>query len=215
MAKFIDLTGQRFGRLEVLKRAENDKYGNSRWLCECDCKRKVIAQGGHLRIGDTKSCGCLAKNNALKHGHYQKGKTAREYQSWLNMKQRCTNPNHKYWKDYGGRKIKVCKRWLGENGFIHFLEDMGECPPGYTLERRENEEGYHPDNCYWATREQQARNRRNNRRVTYKGKRWLFVELCEEYNMPRGIVYARYYRCGWTLEEALTTPMGEKRKRDG
>lgn len=213
----IDLTGQKFGRLVVIKRVENDKYGNHRWLCQCDCKHEVIVLGFNLKTGHTKSCGCLQKEKTIerstKHGHKKNGKPTREYKSWADMIQRCTNPNDQQWKDYGGRNIKVCKRWLGKDGFIHFIADMGRCPLGCTLERRKNKKGYYLDNCKWATPKEQARNRRNNRYEMYKGKNRLFVELCEEYNMPYMVVYNRFYNYGWTLEEALTTLVGQRRTR--
>lgn len=208
MSRFIDLTGQKFGRLEVLKQAGKDKWRNFRWLCKCNCGNKVIVSSGHLRNGSIKSCGCLV----VKHGHCKNGKETVEYRSWKHMKHRCTNSNDKRWEDYGGRKIKVCKRWL--NSFSNFLTDMGECPRGRSLDRKNNNKNYCKSNCRWAKPEQQQRNKRNNRYVPYKGESWLFIELCEKFHMPYNIVYLRYYQYGWTLEESLTIPVGKKRKID-
>lgn len=209
--KKIDLTEKRFGRLIVIEQAGQDSQRNYKWLCRCDCGNKVIVRGYDLKNGHTKSCGCLRKEitmkGSTKHGHTKNRKRTEEYMSWESMIQRCTNPNNPQWKDYGGRWIKVCKRWLGENGFIHFLEDMGEAPRGLQLDRIDNNKGYYKENCRWVTSRRNNRNKRNSRYETYKGKRWLFVELCEEHNMPYQIVYNRYYKYGWTLERALTTPV--------
>ncbi len=211
MSKFIDLTGQRFGRFVVIKQTKKDKFGNRRWLCLCDCGKEKIVLVAHLRSGATKSCGCLNKEIITKHGHNRIGKQTGIYQSWYAMIQRCTNPNHKNWKSYGGRGITVCKRWLK---FKNFLEDMKECPSELTIERNDKNGNYCPENCRWATRKEQARNKRNSRYVTYKGKRWLFIELCEKYKMPYNIVYSRYYIHGWTLKRALTEPVKKRRKRN-
>jgi len=205
----MDLIGQKFGRLKVLKRVENNKWGHICWLCQCDCsdKKKIIVSSNNLRRDHTKSCGCLQKEKVTKHGYCKTG----FYRSWRDMIQRCTNPHHKYWGDYGGRGIKVCKRWME---FENFLKDMLEgWKSGLTLERIDNELGYYKDNCEWIISGRQVRNRRNSCYEEYNGENRLFVELCEEYNMPRGIVYDRFYRLDWTLKEALIIPIGSRRKQ--
>ncbi len=211
MSKVIDLIEQQFGRLIVLQRADNSKRGQSRWLCRCDCGKKIIIQGGNLKNGHTKSCGCLRKEIMTKHGHIKRGIKDGFYQSWQNMKDRCTNPNHKYYKDYGGRGITVCGEWL--HSFSNFKRDNLDWKPGLTIERKDKNGNYCPENCKWATRKEQGRNKRNNRYETYKGKRWLFIELCKEHNISYHIVYNRYYGLGWTLEDALTIPIGQRRKK--
>lgn len=220
----VDLTGKRFGRLVVIQRMDNAKNRKLRWLCKCDCGKEKIILGYHLKSGHTKSCGCLRKEvtikrlsiinkgneYSLKHGRSKNDKT---YTSWRHMKDRCTNSNHKYWKDYGGRGITVCDRWLGENGFIHFLEDMEEAPSGLTIERKQNDLGYFKENCEWATPEQQARNRRNNHYETYNGKTRLLVEWSAEIGIPYKTLYARIYIYKWSIQKALTTPV--RRKKNG
>lgn len=211
MPSFINLTGQKFGRLEVLERDENDKQNKPLWLCRCDCKNEVIVSGAHLKSGNTQSCGCLQREKATKHGHRKNGKQTGFYTIWINMIQRCTNPKHKSYKYYGGRGITVCDEWLI---FSNFERDMGSnWKPGLTIERKDKNGNYCEENCKWATMKEQTRNKRNNCYVTYKEKRWLFVELCEEHNMPYGVVYHRYYNYGWTLEASLTTPVGQRRKK--
>ncbi len=207
MSKLIDLTGLVSGRLVVIKRIENSKSGRLRWLCRCNCKKEIIVLGFNLKNGHTKSCGCLHKEIMTKHGHWND----KIYKIWAAMVQRCTNSNAKNYKNYGGRGITVCGRW---RKFKNFNEDMGEnWKSGLTLERTNNELGYYRGNCEWATREKQNKNKRNTLYVEHNGKSRLFVELCEEYNMPRKIVYNRYYILGWTLEKALATPVGKRKEK--
>ena len=140
-----DLTGQNFGRLIVIKRVENDKSGNHRWLCRCDCGKEKVIRGSDLKNGHTKSCGCLK----IKHGHTKNGKPDGIYKSWHDIIQRCTNPNCSNYKDYGGRGIMVCEEWLD---FLNFEKDMIKgWKPGLTLERENNELGYDKENCEWIT----------------------------------------------------------------
>lgn len=207
----IDLIGRQYGKLKVLKRVKNDKRGNSRWLCLCDCKNKskIIVLGFNLKRNHTRSCGCLKKNNALKHGHKKNRKETGFYRSWKDMKNRCINPNNKNYHNYGGHGITICEEW---SEFPNFLKDMPGWRPGLQIERINNNKGYCKENCEWATRKQQMRNRRDNRYETYKGKNRLLIELCEEHNIPYVIVYNRIYSCGWSTEEALTIPVGQRRK---
>ena len=156
--KKIDLTNQKFGRLTVISEAGRSKCGQILWMCRCDCGNIKIIQGGHLKSWHTKSCGCLSpelsKIRFVTHG---KSGTP-EYRIWTDMLQRCANKRHKQYKNYGGRGITVCARWLK---FVKFINDMGKRPnKKLTLERIDNDKGYHIDNCVWATRTQQNRNRR-------------------------------------------------------
>ncbi len=207
-----NLIGQKFGRLIVIQRMDNNKWGNLYWLCKCDCGNEKIVRGSSLQSSNTQSCGCFKIEKATKHGYKRTGQVTGIYISWCNMIQRCTNPNDKNYHNYGGRKIKVCKRWMK---FENFLEDMIKgWKPGLTIERIDNKLGYYPGNCEWIIKAKQQRNKQNSLYVTYKEKHRLFIELCEEHNMPYYVVYGRYYRYGWTLKEALTTPVGKRRKNE-
>lgn len=158
--KFIDLIGQRFEKLIVLK---FDKIISKSiyWLCECDCGKIKSIRGSHLKQGKIRSCGCLRKiGNRLKHGHDRKGNQSKTYRAWYHMKERCGNLNCKEYKYYGGRGICVCERWLQ---FDNFLKDVGEIPKGLTLDRINNEGNYEPNNFRLATMKQQANNRRNSK----------------------------------------------------
>src|SRR5216684_8928189 len=166
MPLFIDLTGQRFGLLVVLRRVGDRIPPNGKpvvyWLCRCNCgtEKEILAKS--LRAEATKSCGCLLGSPT--HGHTAGMKVSRTYKSWDAMKARCLNPNNIGYASYAGRGITICPRWLGEYGFEKFLDDMGERPEGTSLDRFPNRNGnYEKSNCRWATSTEQNNNRSNVR----------------------------------------------------
>lgn len=199
----IDLTGQRFGRLVVMQGEGGGVSGHIIWLCKCDCGSKTSVPSNHLRSGHTNSCGCLV----TKHGHNKKGEVSKTYQSWQSMVQRCTNPNNKDYYNYGGRGIKVCESWLE---FENFLEDMGEAPKGYQIDRVDNNGNYCKPNCRWATRTEQARNMRTNHLKTYKNKTQCISAWAEEFDINYSTLYSRIFTYNWSLEKALITPVRKK-----
>ena len=162
-----DLVGYQFGLLAVVKRIDSDRYGNIMWQCKCDCGGITETRSWSLTSGNTASCGCRSGSASAEngrrfsttHGHASKGAESGAYISWNGMKARCSNANHPRWKDYGGRGIVVCERWL--NSFENFLADMGEKPEGLSIDRKDNDGNYESDNCRWATAKQQRANRRD------------------------------------------------------
>lgn len=197
MGKFDDLTGKRFGRLLVIEQAPKRK-GRIYWRCLCDCGNEIETQRNNLAYGDTKSCGCYRTIGKAKHGLSENS----IYPTWAAMMSRCYNPNNSGYHNYGGRGIKVCKRW-------HDIEtlylDMGEKPEGHSIDRIDNDGDYCPENCRWATKKEQNRNRRDNVVLTYKGERKTLIEWAESLGMTYCTLYLRIRR-GWSIERAFTQP---------
>ena len=195
-----DLTGRRFGRLVVVALASR---GPTKWLCKCDCGREHTTRSSNLLRGGSESCGCLRSElasarlsaQAKTHGLSR----TPEYSAWRSMMSRCYNPKDAAYPRYGGRGIKVCKRW---HKLENFLADMDERPPGLSLDRLDNDGNYEPTNCEWRTDEEQQNNRRDNNYVTWNGE-----TLTEEQWIRRtGLPVRERLRAGWPVEAALTVP---------
>jgi hypothetical protein len=164
--------GDKYGRLTIIGKGPNAPSGGKRYLCSCACGKTTVAHSSSLIQGTTSSCGCLQREICagikLKHGYARIGQRTPEYETWCGMKKRCTNPKSKSWNDYGGRGITVCSRWSGQDGFANFLTDMGPKPKPasiYSLDRKNADGNYEPGNCKWATRDEQASNKRINQKV--------------------------------------------------
>lgn len=183
-----------------------------RLLFVCVCGNPKVARFSHVKAGTVKSCGCLLKF-APKATHQTHGlsKTP-EYAAWDNMLARCSNPQHRAYKNYGGRGISVCAEWAGRpDGLLRFISDMGSRPKGMSLDRRNNELGYCKENCYWATRQKQAINRRSTIFITIDGVTQPANAWCAKYGINETTAYERIKR-GWSACDAVVTPTGGSRK---
>lgn len=200
-----DLAGQRFGRLVALGFVGRNKWNQALWLCQCDCGKHLTTLCDTLVRGRTQSCGCLRRDITIqrnfRHGLCDKP----EYITWNGMKCRCENPNEKGYENYGGRGIKICKRW--RYSFENFYTDMGPKPgPEYSIERINNDGDYEPGNCKWATRQEQNDNSRHNHMLEFQGKTLTMSQWANAISVSRGTLTNRL-KTGWTIEEALTVPV--------
>lgn len=202
MSKLIDLTGRRFGRLVVVERAENSADGRARWLCRCDCGQSKTVLGEHLKKGRTKSCGCAKSESSSKRFKKHGGRNSKLYRIWSNMKDRCNNPDCKVYSDYGGRGIKVCKEWTDDFSAFQKWALANGYKEGLTIDRKDNDKGYSPDNCRWTDRKIQGNNKRNCRYITYKGQRKTVAEWSDITGIPHDTLLYRLNH-GWETERIL------------
>lgn len=205
-----DLTGQKFGRLVVLARSGKTNDRHAAWLCRCDCGEEKVVSGVNLRRGITQSCGCLNKEiNSQKVKTHGMTRT-RLYEEWKGIKFRCYNPKCAEYDRYGGRGITICPEWL------HSFESFRDwaLANGYqdnlTIERKDNDGPYNPDNCQWITHKDQQRNRSNNRRITYNGETKTLSQWAEETGIPYSTLRARLDH-GWSIERSLLTSVDKTR----
>lgn len=218
--QIIDMIGEKYGRLTVIKFVESKKEPSGGYVryyqCLCDCGNKTIVRGRALRNGNTKSCGCLRKERTTKY-NLTHGKTkTRIYRIYRSMIDRCYNEHNKSYNDYGKRGIKICNEWLGENGFDNFYKWSVEnnYKSNLSIDRIDNDKGYSPDNCRWATNQEQANNKRNNRLYTWNGethtlKEWGEIKPNElKYTTLAGRIYS-----GWNIEDVFGLTIDEVQKR--
>lgn len=206
MSRPLDLNGQRYGRLVVIEKAPN-KGQQTYWLCRCDCGKETVVRGSHLRNGKIKSCGCyqkeLSKERIIKHSTTHQKTHTRLYGIWHTMKNRCFNTKHKDYASHGGRGITVCEEWKNDFTTFHNWAMSHGYAENLTLDRIDNSGNYCPDNCRWATRKEQANNRRNNHYVTYNGERLTISQFADRLGLNYKYVANRIIRNKWSVEDFL------------
>jgi len=195
MSRKIDISGQRFGRLLVLKRDTSNLGKWSFWLCQCDCGNIVSVKGDRLKRGLTSSCGCFRKESFTKMLTKHGMSNTKIYRVWQGMKERCYSEKHKSFNYYGGRGITVCDEWMDkELGFIAFYEwsISNGYSEGLTLDRSDNEGNYEPSNCKWTTRLEQGSNMRSNINILFNGEEKTLTEWSRELGIGRWSLKNRY-----------------------
>lgn len=208
----FSLVGQKFHRLTVLENTGTKTKSHQRlWRCVCDCGNEVRQTTRALRYGAVKSCGCAKKEAARRNGiasgkHLSSG--SRLYHIWRGMKIRCKNEKHTHYDRYGGRGITICEEWeLDFSAFQNWALSSGY-REGLFLDRKNNDDGYSPENCRWATNTEQQRNRSSN--ILIEGK--TIADWAEDAVVPYATFHARLFRYKWPLEKALKTPsLGSKK----
>lgn len=185
----VDIVGEKFGRLTVVKFIPKPERADYRrqWLCRCECGNLVEVNGSKLRSGHTRSCGCLEREFIANVNKKYKYRDLRLYRIWKAIQQRCSDKNGREYHNYGGRGIRVCDEWTDEsNGFERFYE--WAMSNGYnkdlTIDRVDVNAGYSPDNCRWITNKKQQNNRRDNVNLTYNGETHTMQEWSELLNVP-------------------------------
>lgn len=214
MAKFIDITGERFGNLIAIERLPNLKGGVTVYRCLCDCGNETIVRANNLKSGAVRSCGCLLHTS--KNATHRMSNT-RIYHIWASMRSRCSNKNLPFYKNYGGRGISVCDEWNNSFETFYSWAINNGYRDGSSIERIDNDGNYCPENCKWIDLGKQANNRRMNKRIEYKGETHNLSEWCKILGVSYSLVHNRMNKLGWSFERAVETPCDIKkssRKRE-
>ena len=194
MGAFINLLGQRFGRLTVIERMPNNIRKQAVWKCRCDCGSEVIVESGHLRSGHTQSCGCYGHERAAEHNTIHGMKHSKLFRVFHCMKGRCYNPtDHKYYR-YGARGIKICDEWLNNPKTFFDWALANGYKEGLTIDRINNDGDYCPENCRWTDDFVQANNKSNNKYYEYNGEKKTAGEWARELGLTYSAVKSRIAR---------------------
>lgn len=210
MSRLINLAGKKFARWLVIKRVDSEGNKSPHWLARCDCGIERKVRGNHLRSKASRSCGCFNREKASRLNFIHGMKGTETYACWKGMRGRCNTKSNSGFKNYGARGVRVCSRW---KDFCLFLNDMGVRPPGLTIERIDNEQGYSPENCRWASRLEQNQNTRTVRLLTHNGQTMSMSAWGRELMISRRTISNRI-SWGWSVERALTMPARSIRGRE-
>lgn len=197
--EITDMIGKKFGRLTVVEyTGKRDKHNYKIYKCKCDCNNIIYVNSNKLKSGNTKSCGCLKTEQLTKHSKSH----TRIYRIYYGMKQRCYNKKHRDFHLWGGRGIVVCDEWLNDfMAFYNWAMDNGY-KENLSIDRIDNNKGYSPSNCRWATQKQQANNTRNTVYLTYNHKTQTLHQWANELGIKYACLYSRYRR-KWKTKEIL------------
>lgn len=201
--RFEDLTGNRYGKLTVVKRVYKDGERKTHWLCKCDCGNETVVSSDNLKNGHTKSCGCLrvetSKVSLTTHGLSK----TRLYKIYKGMKARTTNSSCNEYKNYGGRDIKICDEWLNDFTAFYCWAMGNGYKDGLTIDRIDVNGNYEPSNCRWATMKEQQNNRTNNHNITHNGETLTMKQWAEKLGINYKTLERRINAYHLPIEKAL------------
>lgn len=201
MPRYVNRTGLRYGHLIALVDAGLNRHHQRIWRCACDCGREVVVLGNHLTTGNTVSCGCKRRINAVTHGLCYTS----EYHILNNIIQRCTNPKSNRYKDYGGRGITVFQGWDSLDKFSAFIAHVGRRPsPAHSIDRIDNNGHYEPGNVRWATKKEQTRNTSRNVWLTINGEQLCLTDSAKLSSVSQQTIRRRMLQ-GMTDHQAVFT----------
>lgn len=213
MNSINDYLGKKLGFLTVVgldPTYEGKTYNSNHWLFACECGNVISRAPSRVISGHTKSCGCKKRKSAYVHGMYN----SVFYHTWWSMMQRCYNKNHHNYARYGMRGISVCAEWHDVSAFVAWAESTNPHHiSGMTLERKNFNGNYCPENCTWASAKEQANNRRNNALYTFDGQTKTLSEWCNVYNIDPSVVIQRIKTLGWDHRSAFVTPVNTQSKK--
>lgn len=209
--KPIDMAGKQYGRWTAISKSHVNATGKLYWNCVCSCGTKKAIWGASLRNGISKSCGCYNSERTIKQNTKHGRSGTSEYNTWLTIQRRCYEPTFIGYANYGGRGIAVCASW--RDSFEAFFADMGLKPSkAHTIDRKNTNGNYEPDNCCWATRTQQANNKRNNVLLTLADVTLTVSQWAVRTGMATNTIWTRL-RLHWPVERALTAPIRHRPSR--
>lgn len=212
--RYVDLTGERFGKLVALERHYDKNKKISFWKCKCDCGNTTIVRANSLKHGRVKSCGCLRTESNLANKSKHGLSKTHLYAVWNSMKERCYNKNNHNYLRYGGRGITVCEEW--KNSFKEFSEwaFLNGYQEELSIDRIDNNGNYCPNNCRWVDKKTQNNNRNVSFMITYNGKTQNLSSWCEELNLPYFRTWQRIVQYGYSFEQAISLPKNKQRQKE-
>lgn len=213
MRNMKDLSGMRFGKLTAIEPIGKDAHGGYVWRCVCDCGNEHIVRSGKLICGNVTSCGCVRRKRCGDRFRTHGCGRTKLYKVWKSMRDRCLNPKNRAYISYGGRGITVCSEWNNSYESFRDWALSNGYSGGLSIDRVNNDKGYYPENCRWATSAQQANNKRNNKEIEYNGETHTISEWERILGFKKSSLNARL-RMGWSVERALTTPLRERKDNE-